>query len=156
MDRLNSLFVRWCGMRRRATMSLVLVVAASAGCDSGGVTRVAVEGRVTLDGKLLERGSIELIPTEGTTGPAAATTIENGEFSIGEGDGPVIGTLRVEIHSIEQPPFALDDPLEFSKHPPSLVAKDRIPARYNRDSTLTVTTTESGPNKFDFALSNDP
>jgi hypothetical protein len=64
----------------------------------------------------------------------------------------MVGALRVEIHARDQPPFPLDAPRAHAKHPRAAVEIERIPARYNRNSILTVTTTADGPKQFDFNL----
>lgn len=140
-------------------LTSLLLSIAIAGCGgSDGPPRVAVRGTVTFDGQPLDRGSIEFIPTAGTHGPMAAAEIVDGKYDLDDDLGPVVGKLRVEIHSIAEPSFALDDPREFAAHKPriSSVAPDRIPPTFNRQSILTATTSESGENTFDFTLTSKP
>jgi hypothetical protein len=61
----------------------VLVAASVADCGGGdGLDRVAVSGSVTIDGKGARHGIIRFIPSEGTEGPAANTTISDGQYNI--------------------------------------------------------------------------
>jgi hypothetical protein len=110
-----------------------------------------VSGHVTLDGQPLQRGSIEFIPAEGTTGPKAAAEIVDGAYELSKREGPVVGTVRIEINAIQQPSFALDDPLAHAEHATEVSELNLIPPQYNQQSTLTRTTVD-GPNEFDFAI----
>src|SRR4051794_33179196 len=77
---------------------LVIFLAGLIGCGDGRPTRVAVSGRVTIDGAPLGRGSIKFVPEHGR--PSAGTIEPDGRFTLtcydGK-DGALPGTHRVQI-----------------------------------------------------------
>ncbi len=64
--------------------------------------RGAVDGKVTLDGQLLEKGEIVFHPIEGTKGPMTMIPIVNGRYEVGYAKGPGIGRHKIEIHCWEK------------------------------------------------------
>lgn len=77
-----------------------MAVAALAGCSDGRPTRVAVSGKVLIDGKPLTKGIVQLVP-EGSR-PAAGKLDSEGRFTLTSydddvGDGVVLGTHRVMV-----------------------------------------------------------
>lgn len=148
MNRKTATSSRACWLTSAALTLLVTV-----GCGDDGPRRVAVHGAVTVDGHDLPKGFIVFIPTNGTKGPKAGGTIENGNFAIEEHNGPMIGDLRVEIVEEQDLGFELDDPEAFNaKVKNGRLPKNRIPSQYNSNSTLVRTTTVEGPNEFSFEL----
>jgi len=133
---------------------LCLCLCFVAGCGDGGPSRVPVSGMVKVNGEPLAKGSIVFTPTAGTTGPRSAGVIENGAYRIPEGDGPMIGKLRVEIRADQDLGFQLDDPEEFKKHadPGGALPPNPIPPTYNDESTLIRETVADGENTFDFEI----
>lgn len=77
----------------------VLVCFVALGCsgEGRGAKRAAARGTVTVDGEPVESGMIQFTPSEGNTGPVAGAVIENGKYSVGRKQGPVVGTNLVEI-----------------------------------------------------------
>jgi hypothetical protein len=140
-------------VRARSTVWLVAVV--FAGCSSAGdnLPRQAVSGRVTLDGKPLERGTISFQPESGLP-TAAAVGITAGSYSMARAQGLVPGTYRVLISST--PPAAVTiDPTTGMPPPPGKPTpppKELLPAKYNASSTLSAEVKEAAANRFDFAL----
>ncbi len=120
--------------------------------------RVAVRGGVQYDGTMLAAGRIHFIPTEATKGPSATAVIRDGFYELDRRNGPIIGTHRVEIESGPQPGFALDDEAAYAaaamKTAPnkSVLPRETIPARYNRQSVLRATVERGGSTTFDFIL----
>jgi hypothetical protein len=101
---------------------------------------VPVSGTVTLDEAALPEGTIHFV-TIGA-GLVHQMDIQDGKFA---GTLPV-GDRRVEISRI-----VLDPPIQVSNgEPPNKI--ETLPARYNRESTLKASVTESGPNEFTFAV----
>jgi len=101
-----------------------------------------VRGKVTLDGKPLEEGTIRFLPTGGTTA-ATGGTIQDGEFRV----AVPVATQRVEISAniIDRertPPNATDD---------EIVMKQLVPSRYNINSELTLDVV-AGLNEPNFEL----
>lgn len=131
------------------------------GCgQSSGPPRVAVAGEVLLDGTPLVEGMIRFIPESGVTGPATAGRIENGQFSLGHRDGPVVGRHRVEIEATNHHPFPIDDERAFAsafaRNPRMPLAQNPVPATYNERSTLTAEIAPPGPEHLSFHLNTNP
>ncbi len=134
-------------------LSVVLLAAGLAGCGGAdGLPRVPVEGAVTFQGQPIEKGSILFIPADETSGPSTGAQIESGRYELEHERGPVIGTLRVEIRADRDFGYDITEPTETVKHIGEPFPENEIPAEYNDESILTVTTTESGDNRFDFHL----
>ena len=135
---------------RRVLFSYTLLgafVLVCVGCGQGPSNRASVAGKVTVDGKPLEEGSIVFVPTEGTTGPTAGGRIRNGNYTIGSKKGPVVGTARVEIRAVRETGRISTFGFDAGQ-------KERvqyIPARYNEDSQLRADL-KRGRNSLDFEL----
>ncbi len=67
------------------------------GCGTSGSGRVAVHGVVTMDDQRVDRGEIRFLPTDGTSGPAAATHVIDGDYQFTTANGPVVGKHRVRL-----------------------------------------------------------
>jgi len=121
------------------------------GCseDSDGLPRQAISGTVTLEGQPLQDGSIQFLPTSQREVLSGGAVVADGRFSISRREGLTPGDYRVVITSA---------PSETSVRPteaPGLApepAKERIPEKYNRKSTLTAKVEDDGPNTFEFRL----
>ena len=128
------------------TILLAFFIAAI-GC--GGSNRAAVAGRVSLDDKVIDGGSICFIPIGENHGPAAWGEIKAGDYSISAKTGPAIGANRVEIRWTRKTGRILRP-----ARGPNLAEeefKDFIPARYNSRSEL-KTELKPGQNQADFEL----
>lgn len=148
-------------------LSLVLF---TVGC---GPNLSPVTGTVTLDDKPVENAIVSFVPVEGGTS-ASGTTDANGKYTLVcvEGVGVAPGTYRVSI--AEVPPVQNSGAEESSEAAASSNSsayesmasgggaaqykaaekrKDKIPAKYNAQSTLQKDVI-SGPNEIDFALSS--
>lgn len=111
---------------------LLLVAVIGCGEDTGG--RVAISGDVTLDGQPLDQGVIEIIAIDGSSQSGAM--IRDGSFSIPAMKGLKPGEYQVRIYSSEGGQQVIEAmPGDSSAVE---VAKERIPAQYNVDSTLTA------------------
>jgi hypothetical protein len=104
---------------------------------------------VTLDDKPLEAGTISFYPTGDTRGPATATDITSGRYSISDHDGIVVGTSRTEITAFEKTGNQVPD--HFQKQVMIDEMKPIIPARYNENTELIVEI-RAGTNARDFHL----
>lgn len=120
------------------------------GCGAGdNKPRVALEGRVTLNGKELPNGLVSLIPTE-TTGETAVAVIENGKFVIDRQAGPTPGKYKViveskqptgrQVRDVDNPGSKIDE------------IRESVPAQYNAQSTLEVEVKPDTGQTLDFAL----
>lgn len=90
--------------RRCAALAAIGLSLGLAGClDSGdGLNRVAVSGKVTIEGEPLAKGAVTFRPV----GEGAETTgeVEAGTFTIPAADGPTPGKYRVSANeTIERP-----------------------------------------------------
>ena len=103
-----------------------------------------VTAEVTVNGKPLAKGSMLLIPdrAKGNRGRASHGTIKGGKLKMlttyEAGDGALVGWHRVEIHSM------IGDTPD--------TARDVIPAKYNRATTLGVEVKAGKKNHFKFQL----
>lgn len=134
---------------------LNLVVGCGASSD---LVRHPVAGAVLLDGRPLEAGTIRLIPTPTTRGPAVVAQVEDGFYELARWQGPVAGEYRVEIESAIDLPFAIDDEAAYAEHVrrskgKSPLPMQPVPPKFNRESQLRVQVTDRATdNKFDFQL----
>jgi hypothetical protein len=132
---------------------LALLLTAAAGC--GGEHKVApVSGRVTLDGQPLAGAHVGFQPiaAQGEVyagGGSYAFTDADGRYTLrmveSDRSGAVVGKHRVEIVVRNQD---VDDLADRRTKAP----KATIPAKYNRDSTLTFDVPSGGTDKADFEL----
>lgn len=122
---------------QRATVLAILVAAAAlAGCRSSNRPELAhVGGRVTLDGQPLAGAMVGFQPQKGHA--SRAMTNADGRYELiylRDIKGAVISSHKVTIVTADE------------MHP-----KERLPARYNRQTNLTAEV-KAGTNTFDFAL----
>jgi hypothetical protein len=134
---------------RRASVCVLACLCWCLGC-SGGVELAEVSGTVTLDGELVEEGSIQFIPIDGTTGPAGGETIRKGKYHIARAKGVAVGKNRVELRAFKTTGKTVADPTG----PPGARTEERVPAfppEYNDKSTL-VKDVQAGSNTIDFDI----
>lgn len=168
-------------LRAMTLAAFVTVATTLAGCNRDSLERTAVSGTVTVDGIPLADGTIVFVPTGETRGPKAGGTIQAGKYSLSQELGPLVGTLRVEIQAVSTaivlPGYhtrhtgetikshtgetagtpgkhAHSGVASGSPFPESPATKNlpELPAEFNSESKLVVTTTLEGPNEFDFDL----
>ena len=139
----------------RAWLTLLLFAfLVLSGCGKAKPQRLAVSGRVTVDGQPLEIGSI-LFQPEGR-GPKSGGMIQGGVFSIAASTGPQAGEYVVGIQAPKLSPGTVLPTEESARFEVLTRNEERLPARYNARSTLRASVTESGPNIFDFDLQTTP
>jgi hypothetical protein len=126
--------------------ALALLLGMTAGCWS---SRPVVEGTVTLDGEPIEKGTIELLPSDGK-GPTAGCGIEAGKYRMPAAPGSRQVVIRASRKDGQMP-----DPMS----PGSGAMVDRyvsyVPEKYNDKTELTVTI-KPGLNQHDFKLEGGP
>jgi hypothetical protein len=91
------------------------------------------------------------LPKADTKSPTCGGTIAQGQFSIAPAGGAACGTFRVEITALRNTGRKATNPKDGK-----LIdeIEQFIPARYNRQSELSATVSDIGPNDFQFALTS--
>jgi hypothetical protein len=123
-----------------APICFVLLAMSLAGCSNTGPEIAPVTGRITLDGKPLEKADIIFQPADSKP-PSSARTGADGRYQLAYKRGVMGGTVgsntvQITISS------------DVVANPPN------IPARYNSESELTKEV-KPGPNEINFALTTD-
>ena len=116
------------------------------GCGAGGPKIATVQGTVTLDGHPLPYAAVVFTPENGR--PGGATTDDNGKFALSftEGrQGALLGTHRVIITTRRH---AWKDK-QGNVQPGS---GERLPSKYNTETTLTFTVEAGKTNIANFNL----
>jgi hypothetical protein len=137
-------------MRHKPLLAL-LALALCLGCARE--DRVAISGKVTLDGQPVEAGSISFVPIDGTQSPTAGAEIVDGDYEVAAAQGPRAGAFRVEIRS--QRKTGRKIPVG-SPAPPGTMADETveaIPKQYNKQSKLRADL-KQGNNPLDFTLTS--
>lgn len=111
--------------------------------------RRPLSGTVTFQGKALDQGTITLLATTGQPGPVCGALIRQGRFDVSADQGVLPGTYRVTFSSGD--PGKTVSPEEYGQggNPPAV---ERIPAKFNTESDVTIEVKASGANKFEFAI----
>ena len=75
------------------------------------------------------RGPLEVIATVcskcAARLPSAVTTVRDVRYELSEGDGPIVGTHRVEIEAIDYYGFVIDDETAYTNY--ALSHRGRLP-----------------------------
>ena len=132
-------------MRVRQLCGLMVSLLWLAGCSGN---EAEVSGTVRLDGELIQEGSINFIPVEGTKGPGVGAVIKDGKYHIPRSRGVTVGKNRVELRAFKSTGKKVQDPTG----PPGVLVEARVPAfppEYNDQSTV-VKEIQAGPNTIDF------
>jgi hypothetical protein len=127
----------------------LLLISTMIGCGSSGPPRAAIHGRVTAGGQPLAAGRIIFIPFAPNEGPAASARIVNGEYTLSDDDGPVVGANRVQIEADLNLGFELDDEAAFAQRGGMPLPPQPIPAEFNTQSTRTVEVKAGEDNSYD-------
>lgn len=138
-----------------AALALLAMVISIGGCGGGdGLDRQAVTGTVTLDGQPLETGLITFDPASATSETSTATEIVNGSYSFSTQTGPVPGEYRVVINSsggeVFEPPAGEAPGDSFLPVP-----EEKVPQKYNTQTTLTATVVSGSNESINFELTSD-
>ena len=139
--------------RLRLTFAVMLLLVAVQGCGGGGVRFVPVTGKVTMDGKPLAKAAVTFIPqakpgSEIAGNVSSGLTDENGQYTLkastkdGEKDGAQVGKHKVTIS--QQQTWGEGD---------RQLIRDKIPKKYNIETTLTADVTTDGK-PIDFPLTS--
>jgi hypothetical protein len=137
-------------MRRATGLAVAATVLALAGCGAGDGKR-AVTGTVTWKGQPLATGMIRFLPQDRTVSTETVAVITQGSYAVPKDKGLLPGVYSVSVSSPDPksgqgPPDA--PPGERGGYP----ASERIPAKYNTQTTLTFEVKANDENKFDVAV----
>lgn len=137
-------------------MALLFLV----GCGGpAGPQRVAVKGTIQVNGEPLKAGRITFQPTADSKGPSASATVTDGSYQFDASTGPVVGKNKVQIVSLPDPGFELDDEAAYAqaaeqKKGRPVLPREIIPPEYNTHSTQVVNVTPNGEKTFDFQINS--
>lgn len=127
-------------MRSSVLGAIVLLLAiAATGLVGCGPAIGTISGTVTIDGKPLDKGSIQFSAAEGNAPPATGK-IENGSYSVRTN----LGKKRVQISA---PKFKQVPKMKGSQEMMEIPEGDRLPAKYNIKSELTFDVGRGGASK---------
>jgi hypothetical protein len=135
--------------------SLVLFVAALAGCGQESSVNAPVSGRITIDSRPLAGGNIVFQPVAGAGGVTAGrgsngSCDDDGHFQLETVDGKtgaVVGNHRVRIYGPKPKRSSADD-----SGGPTDQASQLVPERYNYRTELTFVVPPVGTTQADFDL----
>lgn len=134
-----------CGVWRWVCRALLCVAAAMAGCDDGPDNMAEVSGKVTLDGQPLSGARVTFTPV-GAGSSSSGVTDSDGHYELSlsrDIEGAVIGE-----HTVSVTTYAPANP---DGDPPSPGAPEKVPTKFNRNSTLTKKV-EDGSNEINLEL----
>ena len=134
--------------RQAAIWLSLLSVIFVLGCGKSS-KRVRVFGDVSYDGKPVAMGEIVFTPEEGTIGPDAAGSIENGHYNIPVERGPYPGNYRVEVDAYRTRPQKARSMSGVMVD----VVEDYLPQKYSSFETeLRATINDDKKNELHFHL----
>jgi hypothetical protein len=125
--------------------SLVTIVP-TVGCGPEANGR-PISGAVTFQGKPLDRGTIQFSPAEGQETLSGGSIVE-GRYELPAEHGLEPGKYHVRVYSTEGAAAASDE-LPGERIAPF---RERIPAKYNSQTTLTADVKETGDNILAFII----
>jgi hypothetical protein len=137
---------------RAALVAALVALGALAGCDSSGPPRAPIHGRVTAGGQPLAGGRIIFTPVAPSEGPATSARIINGEYTLSEEQGPVVGANRVQIEADLNVGFELDDEAAYAARGGVPLPPQPIPPEFNTRSTQTVEVKAGEDNSYDVTV----
>lgn len=141
-------------MMQRPWLRVMLLMSATllwlAGCGGESNPRKGVSGNVVFEGKPLDQGRIHFSPATSGSSEGGATITE-GKYSIPADVGLLPGSYKVAIFSYDQKGKKVES-TEIPGDPGANQFRERIPAKYNSETTLKADVQEKGPNTFDFKL----
>lgn len=136
----------------RVVVSVLLFsgISGLAGCSQQErVSRQRIEGKVLLDGAPLDHGSVRFEPEGATIGISAGAVVNQGRFVINVDKGLPTGKYKVAISSPEGGPTEAKMP-DPNTPPP----RERIPAKYNLQTELSVDVDGEMVNEIVFELTS--
>jgi hypothetical protein len=135
-----------------------LLLATCVGCGSGNpLGRLAVNGKVTLDGAPLDQGTIEFSP-EAANGVSSGANIKDGAYAISTTKGLPPGKYLVRINSLLGSPAGQKDRPEGAAPGMGSLRPhiERIAPTYNRESRIVVEVVAGQTAAFNFDTKSKP
>lgn len=136
-------------MPNHAVLRMTCIAALAFCVAACGRSKPVMEGRITLDGEPIAKGSILLVPADGK-GQTAGTGIVDGLYRMEACEGAMKVIINSPRKSDKQQFVPLPDDTSNMAH----LYVDAVPARYN-EATELVVTIRPGRNEFDFALESE-
>jgi hypothetical protein len=143
--------LRWCG----GSVLVLLIGFFGSGCGEGDeLPREAVSGTVNLDGKPLEKGSIQFSPVQGNPGAAVegGGLITAGKYAISKDRGLVPGTYQIAIYAGGSRAAGKGAMKPETGGPAP--SKEPIPAKYNARTELKKEVKKGIANEINFELTS--
>lgn len=127
-------------------LSVAAVLIFISGCGGPKAAGDVVKGTVTLDGKPLETGRINLVPAD-NKGSSASADIKNGKFELRSLPGPKMVQITCQKVTGKKKPYP-NDP----QSPEVDVIEQILPAKYNESTELKLDVKAGGTTEQAFAL----
>tara|TARA_R100000750_G_C2332507_1_gene90699 strand:- start:61 stop:492 length:432 start_codon:yes stop_codon:yes gene_type:complete len=118
----------------------LLIISGCFGGDGEKIETAAFSGTVTLDGQPLEKGVIQFRPGKDASGQPlrgqiTEAAINAGQYQLASDQGAVVGENSVVISATKVVGKEMADGVEIEK------VEQYLPAKYNSETTLTITVT---------------
>jgi hypothetical protein len=138
---------------RGASWVLLLATVATLGCSGSGdeIVKSEITGTITYNNEPVEFGEIHFLPADGTVGPQANGGIRDGKYAVQANGGVPVGNQKVAIFAY----FDLPKP-DFLPPLAPTPREQYIPAKYNKQTELTVTIEADRDEPLDFKLEGPP
>jgi hypothetical protein len=134
---------------RRLMLPAILVAATGCG-EPNPLSRRAVHGTVTYQGKPVDYGSIQFLPADPQRGISSGAMINEGKYRIKTSDGLPPGSYQVMISS---PDRGKQEKVEGPPGDERTLALERIPPKYNLQTTLKLDVPQArGSHEANFEL----
>lgn len=121
-----------------------------AGCGGAGKGHQEVFGAVTFKGEPIADGTIQFFALTEQRLLSGGAMIRNGEYHLPAEHGLPAGKYLVRISSLERLPSGAAGQQDIMSTP--MLSRERIPSRFNTQSSLTIEVRGGESGEFDFVL----
>lgn len=130
---------------------IALIALTVGGC--GGDGKLGLQGTVTYQDVPIEKGRIDFLPTDGTTGPSVGSPIVKGTYTVAANQGVLAtGTYQVCVTSYQKTGRTEANQIDRGG-PPVEVEENVIPPIYNAQSAVKLRVADlADKTKADFHL----
>ena len=139
-------------MGRVAWLMLGACCLTALGCGSGGAQTKVVYGTVTIGGEKVQSGQVRFVPVEGTSGPANAAPIVDGQYRIDGRGGVVAGKHRVEVVATKKTGRQVMQHNGFERVMGDEFVRISPPIYAGKQSPITAEITVDSDGRFDIAI----